>query len=101
MSTSYVLDFFNNLFDSFNAKEIDGNNKFRNLVTDDNQHHLIWDTSIPNLKSMEYVDKGTLEPVANVPTLENWIVTINSVKRIWERVKKLGFTSLALKSRSY
>lgn len=95
IATAEVINFFNDLFDSVNAKERDEINELRCPVTDDSAHHAFWTDARTKLRKMRYVEKVTREIVKSVPTLTNWLFTIDGFQKVWKIVNlKYNFTNL-------
>lgn len=87
-NTAYVLRFFNKIFDTLNGRE---------LMTATSQHIAILKDAKGVLNKMRFVDKVDHRKSEPLPSLNNLIVTIDSVLRLWNVLEGLGFKSLNTK----
>lgn len=88
------MNFFNDLFDSVNGSD-QCDNELRCAVTEDSAHHKFWADAHNVLEKMCYVDKATRRITKSVPTLRNWILTLDGFQNLWKILTcKYGFTSL-------
>lgn len=83
-------------FDSCNSRQLTKNKEkpLIQVVTDNSEHHKFWKYAVQKLRNMRYVNKETLKPLPNAPTLNNWIFTIKGLEDLWKMLKKEGFTYL-------
>ncbi|XP_028046886.1 uncharacterized protein LOC105836495 isoform X2 [Monomorium pharaonis] len=94
-ATSECILFFDNLFDSFNAKKGKEN---CSIITKSSNHILFWHNSIDMLRKMDFIESDSHKYIhQNAKCLSNWIWTIRSAQRLWNTLQKSGFTSLNLK----
>lgn len=56
-ATAKVLDFFNKLFDSVNAREMKSETPLRTAVTRKSAHHSFWYDAIKQLKDIRFIHK--------------------------------------------
>lgn len=59
-------------------------NELRCLVTENSAHHTFWADATNVLYNMRYVDKVTREIITSVPSLKNWLFTINGFQKVWK-----------------
>lgn len=95
VSAEYA-DFCDQRFDSCNSRKIaqDKEKPLSEVVTDKSQHHNFWRIAIQKIRNMRYVDRKTLKPLPNPPTLNNWIFTLKGLEDLWKIVRKDGFSHL-------
>ena len=59
------------------------------------EHHAFWIYSLNFLKNMYFVDKVTGNKKNSVPSLKNWIHTVESIQNLWKLVsQKYGFSEI-------
>lgn len=93
IATAEVVNFFNDLFDSVNSSEVKDND-LRSPVVEDSVHHVFWTNAKGMLRNLSYVDKVTRELIKSVPSLKNWLLTIDGFEKIWKIIhSKYEFTS--------
>ncbi|KAK4887255.1 hypothetical protein RN001_003526 [Aquatica leii] len=88
MDTAYILQFFDDLFDS-----VDGGGKsLRRVVHENSTHFRFWDKAIQILKHINFVNSAgkLLKP----PCLPNFIKTIQNFKELYKLLKSYGFKYL-------
>ena len=94
--TAEICRFFNNLFDSVNGSDENDVYELRRPVTENSAHHKFWDEALTFLKSIRFLDNENDQPTS-VPSLKNWITTVEGFKLLWKKVHNLGFTELKTK----
>lgn len=79
------MNFFNDLFDSVNGddRREDGN-ELRCSITENSNHHAFWVSSKNILRKMTFVDKISRSVMKSVPTLKNWLLTIDGFQKLWK-----------------
>lgn len=77
--TSDVILFFDNLFDSFNGKKIQGLSSIISVISN---HTNFWKEACNKLKQMQFVEKKAHILIRkNIPkSLNNWVWTINNTQ---------------------
>ncbi|CAK1598240.1 unnamed protein product, partial [Parnassius mnemosyne] len=85
-NTAAAVSFFDDLFDSVNGastnEKMSKGKNLRKVVTLKSAHHEFWNKAIKILQGIKFICKdGTLK---SVPSLKNWIITLKSLKRVWE-----------------
>lgn len=94
-ATSECILFFDNLFDSFNAKVGKEN---CSIITKSSNHILFWHNCINILHKMDFIESDSHKYIRhNAKCLPNWIWTIRGAQRLWNTLQKSGFISLNLK----
>lgn len=88
-----TLAFFDQLFDSVNGHTTKMETPLRVAVSERSKHHEFWPEAREKLKLMQFVDKDHI-PVRAVPTLTNWVRTIDGFIKLWPTVQKAGFDHL-------
>lgn len=98
--TADILLFFDNLFDSVNGSYGKKNKYGKPLLgpaTPSSVHHGVWQNSKKMLKGMKFINPLTLK-VENVPTLNNWVWTIEGIEALLKKLsKKYGVNSIWLR----
>lgn len=92
--TAEILEFFNDLFDSFNGDSPLAPNQppLRSVVTANSPHHKFWQDAKEKLLRMQYVDPTTLRKPKNpCQAIASWIQTIEGCQKLWELLKQKGF----------
>lgn len=84
ITTAETVFFFNDLFDSVNGNNNESD--LRSPISDNSAHHSFWTDAKIRLRKMSYVDKITRELIS-VPTLKNWLFTIDGFQKIWNIVR--------------
>ncbi|KOB70274.1 Uncharacterized protein OBRU01_15753 [Operophtera brumata] len=88
-NTAEIVSFFDDLFDCVNGASLyHKNNKgkpLRQAVTEKSPHHAFWNDAILKLSKIRFIDGNGRE--TTVPSLKNWIITLNSYKRVWQFFK--------------
>lgn len=88
-NTAEIVAFFDDLFDSVNgASTYSAKSKgkpLRRAVTETSPHHRFWEEAIQKLKELRFVDKNGKE--TSVPSLKNWVTTLESYQRLWQFYK--------------
>lgn len=78
IATATAVNFFNNLFDSVNGDyRREDNNELRYSITEDSDHHLFWISAKNLLRKMSFIDKILRTVIKSIPSLRNWILTID------------------------
>lgn len=95
-TTSIVLSFFNNLFDSFNGNKGQG---LSSILTSSSGYIFFWKEACNKLRNMQYVEKNSRQIIKkNKPIcLKNWIWTIKATQEIWRILQNANFETLNLK----
>jgi len=90
IATAETVNFFNDLFDSVNGdnKKSD-NNELRCSVTENSEHHEFWVRAKNVLRNMFYIEKDSRKIVRSVPTLVNWLFTIDGFQKLWQIVHEI------------
>ncbi|CAH2048424.1 unnamed protein product, partial [Iphiclides podalirius] len=79
--TARLLMLFDQLFDSVNANfHKEEGNIYRSAVTQNSPHLKLWNSVLPILKSMRFLNKDEKEII--VPSLTSWVKTIEGFKLI-------------------
>lgn len=96
IATAETVNFFNDLFDSVNGDDKKAcNNELRCPVMGNSDHHEFWVRSKNLLRKMCYIDKVSREIVKSVPTLVNWLFTVDGFQKLWQVVhEKYDFHKL-------
>lgn len=96
IATATVVNFFNDLFDSVNGYEKNAdNNELRCPIIEGSAHHVFWVSAKNILRNMFYIEKASLQIVKSVPTLNNWLFTIDGFQKIWQIIRdKYDFNKL-------
>ena len=93
ITTSAVPLFFNDVFDSVNgSKQMlkKDENELRREVTDKSLHMIFWKEAAACLKNnLRFVDPVSKKP-KSVPSLRNWITTLNGFRSLWQMLKTIG-----------
>lgn len=85
LATLEAVDFFNNLFDSVNEdNKNDNSNELRCPVTENSKHHAFWVSAKNKLYNMTYVEKMSRVIIKSVPSLKNWLFTVNGFEKLWK-----------------
>lgn len=86
--TAAVLNFFDKLFDTLNSsKRFDFLKPLKSAVHQDSEHITFWRESIKHIRSMYFLKTGQkFIP----PTLKHWVVTVESVIKLWNTLKEKG-----------
>ncbi|TGZ52456.1 hypothetical protein DBV15_11510 [Temnothorax longispinosus] len=85
LATLEAVDFFNNLFDSVNGDaKNDNSNELRRPVTENSKHHAFWVSAKNKLHNMAYVEKMSHKIITSVPSLKNWLFTVNGFEKLWK-----------------
>lgn len=92
INTAELIEFLVSLFDSATGTMIQpllnqpGRMKpLRTAVVMESAHHEFWNEAIAKIKKMAFVDDNGRETV--VPTLKNWVTTLESYQRLWQYFK--------------
>lgn len=89
-NTAETISFFDDLFDSVNGASLRNKTNrgkpLRQAVTEKSPHHSFWEKAIVRLKNTRFVDNAGKESF--VPSLKNFIQTIESYQRVWQFLKK-------------
>lgn len=94
-ATAECILFFDNLFDSFNAKE---GKQISSIITKSSNHISFWQKAVDILRKMDFTESGTHKYIRNnVRCLSNWIWTIQGAQNLWNALQKSGFSSLNLR----
>lgn len=95
IATAETVNFFNDLFDSVNGDDKKTDNELRCPVMESTDHHEFWVRTKNILRNMSYIDKVSREIVKSVPTLVNWLFTIDGFQKLWQTVhEKYDFNKL-------
>jgi len=88
--TAKIVNFFNDLFDSVNGddKKNDEHNELRCPVSENSVHHSFWVSAKSVLRNMYYVEKVSRKIVKSVPTLSNWLFTIDGFQKLWKIINE-------------
>lgn len=91
-NTAEVVSFFDDLFDSVNgsvtfSKKCKGK-QLRSAVTPKSKHIAFWQAAIKKLGKMKFIDHYGREKT--VPSLKNWICTLQSMQRLWQFLREKG-----------
>ncbi|XP_061707301.1 uncharacterized protein LOC133517862 [Cydia pomonella] len=89
-ATAEIIEFFDTLFDSVNGSPgATTKGKLRKAVKKNSAHHRFWLEAIEKLKKIHYQDTNSKlaerqgnPRMVRVPSLEGWIVTLESFSRI-------------------
>jgi len=93
IATAEIINFLNDLFDSVNSSEVKEND-LRSPLIEDSAHHAFWTNAKGILRNIFYVDKITREVMKSVPSLKNWLFTIDGFEKIWKIIHfKYGFAN--------
>lgn len=87
LHTAYVLNFFNDLFDSCNGHTKNQSAPLRNCVSNNSEHNAFWMIAREKLNDMHFV-VGPEKRRKKVPSLINWDKTIKGFQQLWELLKK-------------
>lgn len=95
--TADLLMFFDDLFDSVNGSysTVRNGKIYRTAVTATSRHHKLWNDSLRILKTMKFVNANNQ---GVVPSLLNWVKTIENFKRLVKYLHNKGITSLLLRN---
>lgn len=94
-TTSIILSFFNDLFDSFNGNKGQG---LSSVLTSQGGHISFWKEACNKLRTMQFVDKNRQIIKKNKPIcLKNWIWTIKAAQEIWRILQNANFETFNLK----
>ncbi|XP_071653667.1 uncharacterized protein, partial [Temnothorax longispinosus] len=92
IATAEIVNFFNDLFDSVNGvnsvNSVTVDNNLQSPVTEESVHHEFWANAKNVLRNMTFIDKVTHKIQKNVPSLKNWLFTINGFQKIWNILNK-------------
>lgn len=95
INTSFIVEFFNKLFDALNGKEeVDKSSPFRTVLTDDSFHLQFFNEALAILSDIKFVNKQTKKVLTQPPCLNNLKKTIQGIKVLWKNLKQFGFTCL-------
>lgn len=97
MPTADIVEFFNDLFDSVNGhlkKSDKSDSPLRCVISADSPHHAFWDDALKFLSNMMFVESSTGRKASNVKTIDSWITTIRSFKRLWKKLEGSNFHEL-------
>jgi len=88
--TAKTVNFFNDLFDSVNGddKKNDEHNELRCPVSENSVHHSFWVSAKSVLRNMYYVEKVSRKVIKSVPTLSNWLLTIDGFQKLWKIINE-------------
>lgn len=93
-NTAEVVSFFDDLFDSVNGTSIYSKKSkgkpLRSAVTKASPHQQFWTSAVKKLKCIKFIDHEGKE--TSVPSLKNWITTLESYKRVWQFLNKKNIT---------
>ncbi|XP_049877377.1 uncharacterized protein LOC126374703 [Pectinophora gossypiella] len=90
-NTAETVLFLDKLFDSVNGAATGAKaakKPLRLAVTENSQHHDFWREAIQHLKKMKFVDGSGKEK--SVPSIKNFITTLESYMRLWQILKGQG-----------
>ena len=71
IGTAKICQFFNDLFDSVNASQEDKVHELKQLVIKESIHHKFRDETLVFFRIIQFVEKDTKNPLAEIPTLKN------------------------------
>jgi len=64
-------------------------------VIENSEHHEFWVRSKNVLRNMFYIEKDSRKIVRSIPTLVNWLFTIDGFQKLWQIVhEKYDFNKL-------
>lgn len=92
-TTSTVLSFFNDLFDSLNGNKNQG---LSSILSSNCGHIDFWYEACKKIKNMEYVTKGSrIKLKQNPPVcLKNWVWILRGLRDIWRKLQGVNFQTL-------
>lgn len=95
-TTSKIILFFDELFDSFNGKKKHGLNS---IISSTSDHISFWNEAYNKLRQMVFVEKNTrlVNSRKSPKCLDNWLWTIDNCKYLWNKLQAFGFSSLNLR----
>ncbi|XP_071641629.1 uncharacterized protein [Temnothorax longispinosus] len=92
IATAEIVNFFNDLFDSVNGvnsvNSVTVDNNLQSPVTEESVHHEFWANAKNVLRNMTFIDKVTHKIQKNVPSVKNWLFTIDGFQKIWNILNK-------------
>jgi len=86
--TVKIVNFLNDLFDSVNGDDKNDEHNEQCPVSEDSVHHAFWVSAKSVLRNMYYVEKISCKIVKSVPTLSNWLFTIDRFQKLWKIINK-------------
>ncbi|CAK1598210.1 unnamed protein product, partial [Parnassius mnemosyne] len=92
-NTAAAVAFFDQLFDTCNGSRSGrAPGKIRGPVKLNSAHKAFWIEAIKKFKKMHFIPKSSLEKatIKNVPTLNNWVTTLESLIRVSEIMQSEG-----------
>ncbi|GLV40950.1 hypothetical protein CBL_08524 [Carabus blaptoides fortunei] len=98
--TAKLINFMDQLFDSVNgARNPDEQvRELRRPLSEGSKHIEFWNKARQILHTMKFVKRPGNDPGGRVPSLTNWIVTLNGFLYLWKSLKHVGFNSLDLRA---
>ncbi|KAJ3650217.1 hypothetical protein Zmor_021918 [Zophobas morio] len=93
--TASFVKFCDTLFDSLNSK-CKETKPMRRPLTDNSEHMKFWAEAKVRLNDLKFFKNG--KEVHAPPSVQNFIVTIRNIERLWEKLKTLGFKYFATRS---
>ena len=98
VTTSEVVKFFNDSFDSINGSKQDSKNTKNDLrkeVTVNTCHSTFWKEAIYCMENnVRFVDPNT-KMSKDVPSLRNFKFTLDGFRKLWQELRNLNFTSFS------
>lgn len=97
LGTIESISIFNNLFDLLNAFSLRHPNKFKNAFDGSEFQIKFLTEAIEYLQQIKIINKDGQNITNKIKFHKCWIITINSILKMWEKLSKLNF--LYLKTR--